>query len=100
MGTFATGNSNDLITQLMQQRHGGTADATTGTRHDNLPILRANTGIFQRHHTQHGGKTGSTDNHCFTRVQPLRHGNQPVTFHSRLFRQPTPVVFTNAPASE
>ncbi|WP_249449743.1 alcohol dehydrogenase catalytic domain-containing protein, partial [Escherichia coli] len=60
----------------------GTADATTGTRYDNLAVLRANTGIFQRHHTQHGGKTGSTDNHCFTRVQPLRHGNQPVTFHS------------------
>ena len=100
MGTFTTRNGNDLITQLMQQCYGRTADAAAGARNDNFAILRMNTGIFQRHYAQHGGKPGSTDNHRFTRVQTLRHGNQPVTFHARLLCQPAPVVFTNAPTGE
>ena len=100
MGALAPGNCRNLVTQFVQQCHRRAAHTTAGTGHDDLTRFRANTGIFQRHHAQHGGKACGTDDHRFTTIQALWHRHQPVAFHARLCRQPTPVIFTHAPARE
>ena len=100
MGAFASGHRNNLITQLMQQRDCGTADAATGAGDHDFTVLRANACLFKSHHAQHGGKSGGTDHHRFTAVQPFWQRYQPVRFHACLFCQTAPMVFAHAPTGQ
>ena len=100
MGAFAPGNRRYLVPQLMQQSDCGAADAAAGPGNYNFAIFRTNSGIFQRHHAQHGGEARGTNGHGFTPIQSLRHCYQPVAFNASAFRQTAPVVFANAPSGE
>ncbi len=73
--------------------------ATTGTRHDNLPVLRANTGISSA--ITHSMAVKPAVPIIIALARPALAAWQPASHLSLApAPQPTPVVFTNAPASE
>ncbi len=72
---------------------------TTGTRHDNLPILRANTGIFRA--ITHSMAVKPAVPIIIALRRPALAAWQPASHLSLApVPPPPPVVFTNAPASE
>ncbi|MNZ80618.1 hypothetical protein D3C78_992600 [compost metagenome] len=97
---FTAADGRDVIAQRRQNSDRRAAYATAGTRNQNVAVIRMYAAFFQRHHAQHGGKAGGTEDHRFTFIQSVWQRHQPFPGDTRLLSQAAPVVFTHAPAGK